>query len=169
MTGPVTPEDLVEIEAIKQLKYRYARCLDQKLWDQMGDLLTEDAVAEYSAGKYRHEGRDAIVGWISESMASEGFLSSHRMHHPEIRLTGPDTAEGTWALEDTVVHTDYDLTIQGAAFYEDRYRKEDDGQWRIEHTGYKRTYEEIFPRASIEGLRLTASWWGTGGASELEA
>lgn len=168
MANPLTPEDLVEIELIKQLKYRYARCLDQKLWDEMPELFVEDAVAEYSAGKYRHEGRDAIVGWIAESMASEGFLSSHRMHHPEIRLTGPDTAEGTWALEDTVVHTDYDLTIQGAAFYEDRYRKVD-GEWRIEHTGYKRTYEELFPRASIEGLRVTASWWGTGGASELEA
>ena len=31
------------------------------------------------------------------------------------------------------------------------------------------SFEELFPRASIEGLRLTASWWGTGGASELEA
>lgn len=168
MTTPLTPEDLVEIEAIKQVKYRYARCLDQKLWDEMGDLLTADAVAEYSAGKYRHEGRDAIVGWISEAMAAETFLSSHRMHHPEIRLTGPGTAHGTWALEDTVVETAFGITIQGAAFYEDDYRKVD-GEWRIARTGYKRTYEEIFPRAAIEGLRLTASWWATGGASDLEA
>ncbi len=56
MTNRLTPEDLVEIELIKQLKYKYARCLDQKLWDQMADLFVEDAVAEYSAGKYRHEG-----------------------------------------------------------------------------------------------------------------
>jgi len=164
----MTPEDLVEIEAIKAVKYRYARCLDQKLWDELGECLTEDAVASYSAGKYHQEGRDAIVGWISDSMGAETFLSSHRMHHPEIRLTGPDTATGTWALEDTVVETAFGITIQGAAFYEDEYRKVD-GQWRIARTGYKRTYEELFPRASIEGLRLTASWWATGGASELEA
>ena len=31
----MTPEDLVEIEQIKRLKYRYLRCLDQKLWDQV--------------------------------------------------------------------------------------------------------------------------------------
>jgi hypothetical protein len=31
----VTPDDLVEVEAIKRLKYRYMRCLDQKLWDEM--------------------------------------------------------------------------------------------------------------------------------------
>jgi bile-acid 7alpha-dehydratase len=164
----MSPEDLVEIEAIKRLKYRYARCLDQKLWDELGGCLTEDAVAEYSAGKYRREGRDAIVAWISDAMGAETFLSSHRMHHPEIDLTGPGTARGTWALEDTVVETAFGITIQGAAFYEDEYRKVD-GAWKIAHTYYKRTFEELFPRASIEGLRLTASWWGTGGASDLEA
>jgi hypothetical protein len=31
----MTPEDLVEMEQIKQLKYKYLRCLDQKLWDEI--------------------------------------------------------------------------------------------------------------------------------------
>ena len=163
MTNPLTPEDLVEIELIKQLKYRYARCLDQKLWDEMPDLFVEDAVAEYSAGKYRQEGAANIVGWIKESMKDEGFLSSHRMHHPEIRLTGPDTAHGTWALEDTVVETNFGLTIQGAAFYEDDYVKVD-GEWKIKHTGYKRMWEEIGPRGDF---KTTAAWFGTDGRSSL--
>ena len=30
-----------------------------------------------------------------------------------------------------------------------------------------KTFEEIFPRGSIDGLRLTASWWTTGGRSSL--
>jgi hypothetical protein len=60
------------------------------------------------------------------------------------------------------------VTIQGAAFYSDRYVV-DEGAWKIAHTGYRRTFEEIFPRASIDGLKLTASWWGTGGRSELSA
>ena len=33
----------------------------------------------------------------------------------------------------------------------------------------KRVYEEIQPRANVEGLRLTASWWATGGRSDLPA
>ena len=41
----MTPEDLVEIEAIKRLKYAYARCIDQKLWDEIATLFTADAVA----------------------------------------------------------------------------------------------------------------------------
>jgi hypothetical protein len=42
-----------------------------------------------------------------------------------------------------------------------------DGGWRIRHTEYKRTYEELFPRASVEGLQLTADWWATDGRSKL--
>jgi SnoaL-like domain len=159
---------LVAIEAICRLKYRYLRCLDQKLWDEMEGCFTEDAVAEYSAGGYRFEGREAIMRFLRDAMGSEEFLSSHRCHHPEIEFTSPTTATGVWALEDTVVHGEHNLTIQGAAFYTDDYVFIDDG-WRIARTGYKRTYEEIFPRASIQGLRLTASWWATGGRSELHA
>jgi hypothetical protein len=159
---------LVAIEDICRLKYRYLRCLDQKLWDELEGCFTPDAVAEYSAGHYRYEGRDAIMGFLRSSMGSEKFLSSHRCHHPEIDVTGPTTATGVWALEDTVVHEEYGVTIQGAAFYNDEYVMVD-GRWQIARTGYRRTYEEIFPRSSIHGLRITASWWATGGRSELEA
>jgi hypothetical protein len=158
---------LVAVDDICRLKYRYLRCLDQKLWDDIENCFTADAVAEYSAGSYRFEGRDAIVDFLRTSMGSEQFLSSHRCHHPEIDVTSATTATGVWALEDTVVHGEHGVTIQGAAFYEDTYVVAD-GAWRIAHTGYRRTYEEIYPRASIQGLRLTASWWGTGGRSELQ-
>ena len=65
----MTPEDLVEIEAIKRLKYAYARCIDQKLWDEIATLFTADAVAAYSGGGYTFEGRDAIVEWTSNGAA----------------------------------------------------------------------------------------------------
>ena len=41
----MTPEDLVEIELIKRLKYRYMRCLYQKLWDEMTTCFTPDVTA----------------------------------------------------------------------------------------------------------------------------
>ena len=40
---------------------------------------------------------------------------------------------------------------------------------RKDRSGYLRTYEEIFPRASIRGIKLTASLWETAGRSELDA
>ena len=163
----MTPADLVEIELIKRLKYKYMRCLDQKLWDEMATCFTEDAVAAYSGGKYRYEGREAILEFLTTSMGAETFLSAHRVHQPEIDLTSPTTAVGTWAMDDVVVMTDWNLTIRGAAFYEDRYEKVD-GEWKIASTGYKRSYEEMQNRADVPGLRLTASWWATGGVSDID-
>jgi hypothetical protein len=162
----MTPEDLVDIELIKRLKYRYLRYLDQKLFDEMRELFTADATARYSGGHYSFDGIEAIIGFLKESMSSESFLSSHRCHHPEIDLIGPDSATGVWALEDTVIISDLDISLRGAAFYSDEYERTADG-WRISHTGYKRTFEEMHPRGSIEGLQLTASWWGTDGQSSL--
>jgi len=158
--------DWEALEAIKRLKYKYMRCLDQKRWDEIRECFSEDATAAYSGGKYTYTGRDAIVGFLEKSMGAETFLSCHRVSHPEIDIDG-DEASGVWALEDTVIETRWGITIRGAAFYEDRYVKTAGG-WRIRHTGYRRTYEEIQPRANVEGLKLTAHWWKTDGRSELD-
>jgi hypothetical protein len=65
-----------------------------------------------------------------------------------------------------VIHQDFGVTTHGASFYEERHVKVD-GTWRICATGYKRTHEEIWPRASLDGLRLSADFWATGGRSDL--
>lgn len=164
----MTPDDLVEIEAIKQVKYRYFRFLDLKMWDEMTTLFVPEATCAYSAGAYSYEGRDAIIEFFRKSMGRESFLSSHKAHHPEITLTGADTATGIWALEDWVIDTQWELDIRGAAFYTDDYVKRD-GEWQILRTAYKRVMEELSPRAGRSGLQLTASYWGTGGRSSLPA
>jgi hypothetical protein len=158
--------DLHELEAIKRLKYKYLRCLDQKRWDELAECFTEDATSSYGGGRYAFEGRDAILGFLQKAMGAPSFLSSHRAHHPEIEFTSPTAATGVWALEDTVIETRAGITIRGAAFYTDEYVKVDGG-WKIRSTGYLRTYEEVESRKGVPGLRLTASWWETGGRSEL--
>ena len=155
----MNPADLVEIEAIKQLKYRYMRCLDLKLWDEMTDLFTEDATCSYSGGRYAYSGRDAILKFFRDSMGPE-MITAHHVHHPEITITSATTARGTWALEDTVIHTQHDFTLRGAAFYEDVYTRETPtSHWRIHHTGYERLYEEIQPRKDTPNLQLTQNRW----------
>jgi SnoaL-like domain len=157
--------DLLEIHAIEELKYRYARCLDLKQWDELRTLFADDAVCDYSGGKYHQEGADAIVEWIKNGMGAETFLSSHKMHHPEITITGSHTAVGIWALDDRVIMSDLKLAVRGASFYDDRYVKLD-GEWKFAYTSYRRVYEEIEPRPD---LNLTASWWATDGQSSLPA
>ena len=160
--------DWRDLEAIKRLKYKYMRCIDRKLWDELADVFVPDATASYSSGKYAFTGRDAILDFLRKSMGSPRFLSSHTVHHPEIELTGPTTARAYWALEDTVLMLDAGISLHGAALYEDAYLKCADGRWRIQHTGYTRTWEEVVPRASLPGLRLTASLWETGGKSKID-
>ena len=166
MPEPRTLEDLLDVHAIHELKHRYLRCLDQKAWDELETCFTEDATASYGGGAIELDGRDAILRFLTDSMGSTGMLTSHRGSQPEIELTGPGEATGTWALEDVVIHQDFGVTIHGASFYTDRYVKRD-GRWSIRATGYKRTYEEIWPRAAIQGLRLSADFWATGGRSDL--
>lgn len=161
----LTPQDLVEIERISRVKHAYLRCLDQKDWDGLDELLTEDATASFSGGNYSFDGRSEIVGFLARNMGSEAFHSSHRVHQPEIDVDG-DVAKATWALEDIVVDSEWGFVLFGAAFYEDTFRKVD-GRWRISHTGYRRSFEAMLPTANVEGFQLTASWWATGGRSTL--
>jgi uncharacterized protein (TIGR02246 family) len=148
----MTPDDLLELEAIKRLKYRYVRLIDLKRWDELATLFTPDATATYSDGRYSFEGRDAIMAFLVDAMSSNNMLTSHKVHQPEIELRG-DEATATWALEDVVIHLDYNMRISGAAFYTDNYVKVD-GEWLIKHTGYERIYEEMEPRR--EETKLTA-------------
>jgi hypothetical protein len=160
----MTPDDLVEIERIRQLKYRYVRLLDLKEWDEMAGLFVDDATAWYGGGAHSLTGRDEIMGFLRSTMSSTSVLSSHKVHQPEITLTGPDTARGIWALDDVVILGDASLVVRGASYYDDRYVV-GGGEWRIQHTGYRRVFEEIAPRSPK--TRLTASWWETDGRSSL--
>jgi hypothetical protein len=161
--------DLVELRAIEQLKYRYLRSVDLRLWDELADTLTEDATASYGGGTMTPQGRDEIVEFLRSRMPTQ-VVSSHTCHHPEIELTGPGEATGRWALTDVVIDGRFGVTIRGSAFYDDRYVKEGDA-WRIAHTGYTRVYEELEQRRPPEegGPTLTAHWWDTGGRSSLQA
>jgi hypothetical protein len=89
-------DDLHEIDAIQRLKHRYLRCLDQKLWDELGTCFAEDATCAYGDGKYSYQGRAAILDFLRTAMGAPSFLSSHRVHHPEIELTArrPPRASG---------------------------------------------------------------------------
>jgi hypothetical protein len=157
-------DDLMAIEEIKRLKYKYVRCLDQKRWDEIAECFVPDAVASYGGGAWAFDGRDAIVEFLRSSMGSQQFLSAHRVGQPEIDVTGPDTAAGTWALMDLVLQLEFGVDIRGAAFYEDTYVKVD-GAWKIKSTGYKRTYEELQPRSAE--ITLTAHLYDTEGRSTL--
>jgi len=134
--------NLEEIEAIRQLKYRYFRALDTKQWDELGRTLTDDATTSYDEGRYAYSGREEILGFLRGALGSPRIISMHHGHHPEIELIGPTTARGTWYLEDQVIFRDANTVLRGAAFYTDEYVKIG-GEWKISSTGYRRTFEQV--------------------------
>lgn len=150
-----------DIEAIKRLKYRYFRCLDSKLWDELAQCFTEDATTSYSGGKYTFQGRDAIMKFLSEGLGPT-MISMHHGHQPEIEITGKTTAKGIWALHDYVIVTQSNISLRGASFYHDEYVKVR-GQWKIKHTGYDRVFEEMWDRSETKSLKITRSMFAPPG------
>jgi hypothetical protein len=146
--------ELEEIEAIKQLKYRYFRFLDTKRWSEMAECFVPEARSAYDEGRYAFEGRDAIIGFLEKALGRRSLVTLHQGHHPEITLTSPTTATGIWYLEDMVIDTERNTMLRGAAFYRDEYVRRD-GAWKLAATGYRRTWEEVVDRSDLPSLKIT--------------
>jgi hypothetical protein len=153
--------DLASIEEIRQLKYRYFRTLDLKLWDEFGDCLAVDVRAEYGTqamGEPLHyTSRADVVDFMSKNLGP-GIITIHIANHPEIDVDG-DTAAGSWAFEDTVIVPDFKMIIRGGGYYLDSYRKDSDGRWRISGTSYERIYEAMTSLDDTPSFKLIANRW----------
>ncbi|HEY4888052.1 MAG TPA: nuclear transport factor 2 family protein [Candidatus Dormibacteraeota bacterium] len=132
-------EALEAKEAIKELKHRYMRCLDRNDVEGLAGCFAVDANTWYTDGKYTFDGRDAIVQFLGRRKR----LSLHTAHHAEISLLTPTTAKGIWALEDTNYRED-GTVLHGAGYYQDTYVKVE-GEWKIQSSGYDRTFEQVVP------------------------
>ena len=143
-----------DIEAIKRLKYRYWRHLDLKQWDELARCFTNDASVCYGAGKYEFHGVDAIMAFLREALGRErGSVTIHQGHHPEIDLTSPTTATGTWALYNYMYNLKQNRGIRIGAYYHDRYRKTGNA-WQFQHIGYTYIFHEEWKRDDIPSLHL---------------
>ena len=155
--------DLAAVAAISRLKYRYLRALDTKSWDEFADTLIPEATATYSE-YLQFESRDALVAFMRNTLGPH-VITEHRCDHPEIDIDG-EKATGVWYLADTVLIPEHNMLLRGAAYYDDRYVLCDDGEWRIAHTGYRRTYEIVLSLTDIPSFRLTSNRWSLPEPSE---
>jgi uncharacterized protein (TIGR02246 family) len=123
---------LLDIEEIKQLKARYFRTLDTRDWDGFGQVFARDAVLEVPEVDMTQQGRGDIVAFVRDSLV--GTRTVHHGHMPEVEVTGPDTARGTWAMFDYVEWpasaSGARVGLRGYGHYREEYVRED-GQWRI--------------------------------------
>jgi ketosteroid isomerase-like protein len=124
-------DTLAAVEEIKKLKARYFRLMDTKQWDAWADLFTDDLDAWFEDTGRSVHGRDEFVAGVSGLLADA--LTVHHGHMPEIEVTGPDSARGTWSMFDYVQlrNPKRPVEFKGYGHYHEEYRKGSDGRWRI--------------------------------------
>ena len=127
---------LLEIEAIRQLRIDYSLYMDLRDIDSLIALFTEDAVCEY--GPYG--------SWIGQQVIHENYLatfsgelappftSMHINTNHRVDIHSDTAASGQCYLTDIVTHVaPEENPVLWFALYDETYRKED-GKWKFART-----------------------------------
>jgi hypothetical protein len=132
---------LMDIEAIKQVKHAYCRCIDTCNLEELATLLHEDVTVHFRGGNYewKFEGKQQYLDNIGMSFSNEA-IGQHNAHHPEIQMLSETEATAIWYLADNMWILNHNLLTRGTVLYWDRYLKVD-GRWLIKDTRYERLYE----------------------------
>lgn len=126
----ITPETLVELRRVEQLKYDYCWAYDDGDLDRLVGLFTEDAVCEMGFfGTWR--GREEIRGGYGDLMAATGIPGSrrHAVAQPQLEVDG-DVATGRWTVLDFRTEAGLVQPVRIVAVAHDRYHRVD-GIWLI--------------------------------------
>jgi hypothetical protein len=132
---------LLDIEAIKRVKYAYFRCIDTGNFEEIAGYFHPDVTVHFEGGTYewKLQGRDEYVASISQSFHTRS-VGHHNGHHPEIEILSATEATGIWYLADHMWVLNQNNYTTGTAIYWDRYEKLD-GRWVIRDSRYERLYE----------------------------
>ncbi len=132
---------LMDIEAIRQLKHAYFRCIDTANFAELAELFHDEVYVHVIGGTYewKLDGKAAYLGAVTGAFHRES-IGHHNGHHPEIQILGDNEATGIWYLADNMWQLDSRHFTTGTAIYWDRYIKVD-GRWLIRETRYRRVYE----------------------------
>ena len=134
-------QQLMDIEAIRQLKHAYFRCIDTANFDELETLFHDDVMVHFTGGTYewKLQGKDEYMKSVRTSFTNQS-IGHHNGHHPEIQMLSETEATGIWYLADNMWVMNFNFFTTGTAIYWDRYLKVD-GRWTIKDTRYRRIYE----------------------------
>jgi len=143
MTAADPLQRLLDREEIRELRYRYAYCVDREDWDGFLDLFADDATLSFpdlDYGPFEGEGR---LREFAADVDEGRQFNAHMVHNPLIDVDG-DEPTGTWVFEVAQVdHCGRATWVQG--WYDERYRRTDEG-WKFAsieiHVNYRAPYDE---------------------------
>ena len=132
---------LMDIEAIRQLKHAYFRCVDTANFAELADLFHEQVTVHFIGGTYEWKlnGKAEYLAAVTQAFHNQS-IGHHNGHHPEIQILSETEATGIWYLADNMWQLNSNHFTTGTAIYWDRYQKVD-GRWLIRETRYRRIYE----------------------------
>jgi hypothetical protein len=132
---------LEDIWLIQQLKHKYFRCIDTANVKELETLFTDDVQIDYVGGDYHivQHGKKAMIEYLQGAFHNQA-VGMHQGHCPEIEVTSPTTAHGTWYLHDIFLNLQAKEYTEGSALYYDKYVKVD-GKWLIKESRYERIIE----------------------------
>jgi uncharacterized protein (TIGR02246 family) len=133
MTDPAL-QRLIDIEAIKQLKGMYCRCVAIEDWTTFMGLFTEDLTFVQPDGTVQTP-RAAFEAFHKVNLQEPKVWGVVHCFTPMIEITGPDTASGVWGMSD--VHI---------------WPGEGEGAAKVGHVGYGH-YHENYVRTA-DGWRF---------------
>ncbi len=153
---------LMDMEAIRQLKHAYFRCVDTANLEEMATLFHDDVLVHFKGGNYEWKltGKQEYLDSIGSAFNKQA-VGQHNGHHPEIQMLSDTEATGIWYLTDNMWVLNHNFFTTGSALYWDRYEKVD-GRWLIRETRYERIYE--INRMMEEELPLSSHYLGVHGA-----
>jgi ketosteroid isomerase-like protein len=125
-------QELADRAAIVDAVIAYATAVDNRDWERLGSLFTDDACWEYSGSEERISGPTAIVARISASL--ERFDATQHLNGNHVAAVHGDQAEHTCYYQ--AQHVRLGLPdgekFLGGGRYDDRLRRTPDG-WRFTH------------------------------------
>jgi hypothetical protein len=132
---------LMDIEAIRQVKYAYFRCIDTANLEELATLCHDDVLVHFIGGSYewKLQGKTEYLGSLKYAFNNQS-IGHHNGHHPEVQMLSETEATAIWYLADNMWNLNHNSFTTGTAIYWDRYVKVD-GRWLIRETRYERLYE----------------------------
>jgi ketosteroid isomerase-like protein len=120
-------QELDDRFALRELTYRYARLVDDRAYDDIPTVFTEDALLEGPG--YKMTGHAELQGGLEQIEMYSATL--HCVHNHLVKLAGDEATGEAYCVANHLYEADgiarkLDMGIR----YTDRYRRED-GHWRI--------------------------------------
>lgn len=134
-------QELLDREAIRELRYRYCRAVDAKDFDAVEACFTPDVTIDYGAiGRY--ESRDAILDMMRGYAETNSIIGLHTALNPIIEFTDAMNATVQWVSQFSSYDPVKGATIRQSGTYVDQCVKTAYG-WQIKSCVYTMLFHDM--------------------------